>query len=214
MPYYPRRSGPTNSPPRERYVPKKHHEPITKEPIDPQLVPSYLEKVRAFPWPWAELAEFTWSIPRAIEFTLYTGIHPNVLVHARWRELHVQENRAYWKRPKTGAEIPFPLSPEFRAWVPDFIRSLPPDHCNEPFTCGALSVMPITRAFQKVSAEIGFPGVGPRTLRHTAIRMAFERGANVPTVKRLFGCTDRVAIEYSMRAQPGEFERRMLAGEV
>jgi hypothetical protein len=178
---------------------------------------AFIQRIYLMEWPndWFVPRDFPINMRDATLFTYETGIHEKILLHRRGYQLRLAENRATWNRTKTGNQISFPMEPHLREVATRLLTHLPPDHCTRPFTCPSQFVVPLTRAFQRMAAKAQFTGIGSRTLRHTSIRRAFERGANRPEVLKLYfgrGSGD-IADRYASLTAPTEYERKMLAGE-
>jgi hypothetical protein len=160
------------------------------------------------------LPDFPIDVPKAFEFTAYTGVHPTNLTHPRWWELRIAQGRALWTRPKTDNPSYPGLPNAIREWAADFVQSLPPDHCNAPKECGPLGTMPLTRACQRVAVAVGFPRIALRTMRHQYFQWLADNGASVDDIVNWGNCTVQTAMVYLKRRQPSVFEKRVLSGEL
>lgn len=132
-----------------------------------------------------------------VDLILRTGMQPCILSDPASYRLTVElaygdTLRLRWERPKkpggSDAGCFIYLDGKRWKWLSSFISDLHrrPD-----------SIRSITRYIEKAGAWAGIPGtVSPRTLRHTAIRLALDRGMSRADAIRFFHVGPRVLDRY------------------
>lgn len=83
--------------------------------------------------------------------------HPDILIRPQRSRLRLDQGSwlLIWHRPKTGAQITFPVSTEIREWLPWFLETQT-EH----------SGMEYVRRVRAFGNRIGLEGLAPRTLMH------------------------------------------------
>jgi integrase len=71
--------------------------------------------------------------------------------------------------------------------------------------------MTINRLVHDVGANAGMPGLTPRTLRHTFLRILADKTHDIDDVMRYGGCSLSVAVSY-VRAADSERDKPILEG--
>jgi integrase len=132
-----------------------------------------------------------------VKLILRTGMHPTVLAHPGEYNLRVEARNPSrltlsWDRPKKkglDARCVAYLEADKWRWVPSFLMGLKeePD-CEKS----------ITRYIEMAGRKAGIPGtVSPRALRHTAIRLALDRGMSIADARDYFNVSTKILLGYA-----------------
>lgn len=194
-------------------------------PMNPTDRDTYLSRLKEPHPDWMPMYDLN---PRQVVLFLYhTGCHPDIMVHPSMRLLSADQvtNMINWARPKNDRTMGIPIHPDLRPWVFDFVESLklsaPPCELTMSDRSGrrhssdktdskgrvtkvkdstpyCLHYQRIWRIVKQVSEQLGFPGVTPRTLRHTFAARVWKRSEhNVEELKKWIGTTSAdVTIRY------------------
>jgi integrase len=138
---------------------------------------------------------------QVVLFLLRTGAHPSVLAEAGERGLRLDgTDYVTWTRPKNGRRMRLPLDPSIRPWIAMFLATLPRR------TTQTYNVL-----VHEVGVHCGLPGLTPRTLRHTFLRLLADKTRDIDDVMRYGGCSLAVAVGY-VRTTDSERDKAILEG--
>ncbi|MCL5984561.1 MAG: hypothetical protein M1143_03215, partial [Candidatus Thermoplasmatota archaeon] len=90
--------------------------------------------------------------------------------------------------------------PETQPWVKEFVETLP-----------QRTRMTINRLVHDVGANAGMPGLTPRTLRHSFLRILADKTHDIDDVMRYGGCSLAVAVRY-VRTADSERDKAFFDG--
>jgi hypothetical protein len=119
---------------------------------------------------------------------LRAGLYPAVLAYPADYEISVYGEELRWVQPRSMARMRFPIPPEIRPWIREFLSSIPP-----------VGPMRLNQYARRVCARAGLQGVTPRKLRNTAVARCAEREGVVTAIER-YGADAYAALRYARRA--------------
>ncbi len=134
---------------------------------------------------------------RLVQMFFRTGIHPKVLADPERYSLSIDGDVLTWRRTKNLQYIRFPIVPEIRDWLPEFIVDLETRSHGKYRGRAVNRALYYLRLVKQVGVSIGIPGLSCRGLRHTAIWKCMRKFHDVNEARRLFGVTAQIALNYA-----------------